>query len=185
LYLSCLGAIGATNAGQLMAGNIVSSNSISQSSSTATNVFMGRVGIGTSSPAEGVMLQVAGNIAGQGFIGSANGLTDINGGAIVPGSIPNSAIANNTISSVKIQDGTISHTDLATAAVIGTKIANGVVTIEKLNLGTIDPRYINAEGDVMTGNLTMSGTNSIINVQGIILSTNSGDVGMGVYVVKP
>jgi len=51
--------------------------------------------------------------------------------------------------------------------------------------GTVDARFINVEGDVITGNLYLSGTNSIINVYGIILSTNSGDVGMGNYTVKP
>jgi hypothetical protein len=79
----------------------------------------------------------------------------------------------------------ISSTHIVPGAVGVNQLVNGCVSLEKLNLDTIDPHYVNAEGDVVTGNLIMTGTNSIINVHGIILSTNSGDVGMGIYTVKP
>ncbi len=59
--IAVLATVSNASAGRLTAVNIVSSNSISQSSSTATNTFMGRVGVGTNIPATNVILHVNGD----------------------------------------------------------------------------------------------------------------------------
>lgn len=66
---------GALAGGDWIVDNVTISNELTQAKAAATNSFMGKVGIGTSTPS--TLLEVAGIITAASFIGNGSSLTDL------------------------------------------------------------------------------------------------------------
>jgi hypothetical protein len=86
--------------------------------STGVNQFliraMGGVGVGTNNPQ--TALHVAGTVTAGGFSGSGAGLTGLNGGALAPASVSETALAANAVTSSKVVDGSITAADVSSNA---------------------------------------------------------------------
>ena len=67
-----------------------------------------------------------------------------------------SNIADNASTSAKIATGAITETKLGSSSVTAAKLGTYAVTVAKLHSG-VDDRYVNAEGDTLTGFLTLVG----------------------------
>lgn len=83
--------------------------------STRSNQFLvralGGVGIGTAVTPEA--LTVAGNVSASNFIGSGGGLTGLDGGELLAGSVDTAQLADESVTSDKIEDYTITGEDVA------------------------------------------------------------------------
>ena len=113
---------------------------------------------------------------------------------IADGTITSADIADGTVTSADILDGTVATADLANDAVTSAKIADGTVTsadladatvgLTDLNLASVDARYVNTAGDVMTGDLTVpdltaSGTitsSTLLGPSSIMSMRSQGDI---------
>ncbi len=79
----------------------------------------GRVGIGTSTPT--TELDVAGTVKATSFMGT------LDGGSLLTGSIPTSALADNVVTMAKIADGAVGEDQLGSNAVLSTHINSDAV----------------------------------------------------------
>lgn len=96
-----------------------------------------------------------GNIIGSNVVGEDN---------IVNSSISNSKISNNAVNSAKIKNGTIQGGDLVANYRTGS---------------AYDSRFVNVDGDTMSGKLTISGASGVLNQ--MLEVSNSSTSGRGIY----
>ncbi|MDD4869424.1 MAG: LamG domain-containing protein [Kiritimatiellae bacterium] len=114
--------------GQIFVPSITSSNSISQTSSTATNIFMGRMGIGTNSPGTNVILHVNGNMQTEGDMDVISNLS-------VDGTI-NTPAGNMTFDS---GTGYGSTMDFRLHGVLNARLSENIMTLYS---GAVSPSYV-------------------------------------------
>jgi hypothetical protein len=102
-----------------------------------TNAYYlsGFVGLGTTNPSS--ELQVNGTVTATSFTGSGAGLSGLNGGAIVGGSLTSAQFANGSVDTAQLADG----------AVTGGKLAGGSVTPASLNLPSFGATFWQANGN--------------------------------------
>jgi hypothetical protein len=134
---------------------VLTADRINQTGFLQTNVFMGVMAIGTNSTTNA--LSVIGTVSATRFYGNGNSLMNLNGGNIVNASISGSKLANLTVTS--------------------NQIANSTIHTGKLELVSVDARYVNANGDTMTGILQLPADGLRVNSNQFVIV--GGNVGIG------
>ena len=104
------------------------------------------------------------NVGFYGYSGAGWGLlmNVSNGTVTIKGRLNANGVGITNIGSAAIANGSVSNVDLA----------NGSVSTAKLDLVSVDGRYVNVTGDTMMGPLTLNGS-------GNALIVGSGNVGIG------